>query len=409
MDGTPSPLAAHCAPDNGGITLPDGFCAVVVIDSTGGARHLEVAENGDVFLALRDRRVSRDAPVETGGVLVLRDTDGDGHPDAQERWGGGGGNDVLLTPGSLYFARNDAILRYPMAQGSMTPAGPPDTVVSGLPADRNHTAKSIALGSDGSLYVNIGSPSNACMTESRTAGSPGMDPCPELDTRAGIWRFDAATLGQTQADGTRFATGMRNTVALAMDPGSGVLYGVIHGRDQLHTMFPDRFSVEDNTEKPAEEFVRITDGVDFGWPYCFYDPATGEKVLGPEYGGYGTEVGRCADKDMPLIGFPAHWAPNDIAFSDGDQYPARYRRGAFIAFHGSWNRAPNPQDGYRVVFVPASGDGPGSEWEVFADGFLKEDADAIRRPVGLAVGPDGSLYISDSRRGTVWRVVYQGS
>jgi glucose/arabinose dehydrogenase len=408
--GAPSPLASHCLADNGGITLPDGFCAILVTDSLPGTRHLDVAANGDLFVARRNWRLARNEPLRIGGVAVLRDTDGDAIPDHTETWGENGGNDVLIADGFVYHAPDDAVLRYPLDSGSMTPSGPPDTIVSGLPDTQNHTAKSIALGPDGSLYVNIGSPSNACMVESRTAGSPGHDPCPELDTRAGIWRFDAARTGQTQADGTRFATGLRNVVALRMHPETDVLYGSVHGRDQLHDMFPDLYSVDQSTEKPSEEFVRIDEGSDFGWPYCYHDPEVGQKLLAPEYGGDGREVGRCAAKDMPIIGFPAHWAPNDLEFYTGHQFPERYRGGAFMAFHGSWNRAPNPQDGYRVVFVPAAGNTPGTDWEVFADGFRQEggEVNATARPVGLAMGPDGSLFISDSFRGRIWRVVYRG-
>lgn len=410
--GSPSAIAAHCAADNGGITLPEGFCAVVVIDSLPGARHLTVAPNGDVFVAVRNRRTTREGPVETGGVAVLRDTDGNGTADSIERWGVNGGNDVVLADGYVYHSPDDAVLRYPINDGDMVPSGAPDTLVHGLPADRNHTAKSIALGPDNALYVNIGSPSNACMEQSRTPGSPGMDPCPELETRAGIWRFDANTPGQVQADGTRFATGLRNVVALRMHPETHVLYGAVHGRDQLHDMWPDRFTVDQNAEKPSEEFVRLDQGSDYGWPYCYHDPATGQKLLAPEYGGDGTTVGRCADMDMPLVAFPAHWAPNALEFYTGTQFPDEYRGGAFIAFHGSWNRAPNPQDGYRVVFVPEAGDGFAGSWSVFADGFRKEAPEEranSARPVGLAVGPDGSLYIADSLRGKVWRVVYRGS
>lgn len=398
----PGSLAAACAPDDDGLVLPEGFCAIVVHEGLGAARHVEVADNGDVFVAIRDRR---DTP---GGVAVLRDTDGDALPDSVARFGDVGGNDLLLEGGFLWFAPDDGVIRYPLPQGAMVPSGPAETVVSGLPDTENHTAKSIAL-RDGDLFVNIGSPSNACMRESRTPGSPGMDPCPELEGRAGIWRFDAGATGQTADDGARWATGIRNAVALGVDPRTGELYGVIHGRDQLHSMFPDRYTVDENTEKPSEEFVRISEGADFGWPYCYHDPAQDRKLLAPEYGGDGTEVGRCADKDSPLIDFPAHWAPNDIAFHPGGGFPAGYQGGAFIAFHGSWNRAPNPQEGFRVVFVPAQGDGFGAGWETFADGFQREDdADDRLRPVGVDVGPDGSLYITDSVRGRVWRIVHRG-
>jgi glucose/arabinose dehydrogenase len=405
-DGSPSDLAAQCAPDNAGLTLPTGFCAMLVSEGIEGTRHLAVADNGDVFVSIQNYRRERSGPLVSGGVAVLRDTDGDGRADMTERWGENGGNDVLLTEGFVYHAPNDAVLRYPLSGGSMTPSGPPDSIVAGLPATENHTAKSIAIGPDGSLYVNIGSPSNACMEQTRTAGSPGQDPCPQLATRAGIWRFDATRTGQTQADGTRFATGLRNTVALRLDPETGVLYGAVHGRDQLHDMFPDMFTVDQNAEKPAEEFVRLVEGADYGWPYCYFDPETGLKVLAPEYGGDGNEIGRCANKSMPIIGFPGHWAPDDLEFYTGSQFPGRYQGGAFIAFHGSWNRAPNPQEGYRVVFVPAVNGEPGSEWETFADGFRELPNPA--RPVGLAMGPDGSLYVSDSVEGRIWRILYRG-
>ena len=392
-------LAAHCAADNGGITLPDGFCAIVVADDLPGARHIAVADNGDVFVALDDTDSGK------GGVAVLRDTDGDGKADKTERWGVAGGNDVLLADGWVYHAPDDRVLRYPLQAGQMTPSGPPETIVSGLPHTENHTAKSIALGDDGSLYVNIGAPSNACQQVTRTPGSPGQDPCPQLATRAGIWRFDANRAGQTEADGTRFATGMRNTVALRMNPTTGVLYGAVHGRDQLYSLWPDRYTVDDNAEKPGEEFVRIEQGADFGWPYCYYDPQTSQKVLGPEYGGDGHQVGRCADKSQPIVAFPGHWAPDDLEFYTGTQFPEHYRGGAFIAFHGSWNRAPRPQAGYVVAFLPRQGDTFAKQWDIFADGFQQQDA----RPVGVAMGPDGSVYIVESQKGKLWRVVHEGA
>jgi glucose/arabinose dehydrogenase len=190
-----------------------------------------------------------------------------------------------------------------------------------------------------------------------------------------------------------------------------VLFGVVHGRDQLSALWSDLYTNEESAELPAEEFVRIQEGDDFGWPYCYYDPSTETKVLAPEYGGDGTMVGRCAQAKDPLMGFPAHWAPNDLEFYTGTQFPERYRGGAFIAFHGSWNRSPEPQGGYNVVFAPFSGDGPTGEWEIFADGFAGADKSprgADHRPVGLAMGPDGSLYVSDSKMGTIWKIFYVG-
>jgi len=375
----------------------------------GRARHIEVADNGDVFLAVTNSR-GPERSVIPGGVALLRDLDGDGRADETHRFGENGGNEVLLAGDYLYFATDDAVVRYPFPRGSIAPSGPPDTLVSGLPNEANHRAKSLALGPGGALFVNIGSPSNACQEQPRGVGSSGFDPCPQLENRAGIWRFDADRLGQLQEDGSRFATGLRNTVALRVHP-SGKLFGVVHGRDQLSALWNDLYTNQESAEKPAEEFVRIEAGDNFGWPYCYFDPAIDTKVLAPEYGGNGRMAGRCAAMRDPLIDFPAHWAPNDLEFYTGSQFPEEYQGGAFIAFHGSWNRSPEPQGGYNVVFAPFDGDSPTGTWEVFANGFAGSDVSpggADHRPVGVAVGPDGSLYISDSQVGKVWRVIYAG-
>jgi mono/diheme cytochrome c family protein len=153
--------------------------------------------------------------------------------------------------------------------------------------------------------------------------------------------------------------------------------------------------------------------MDGGWPFYYYDQMQGKKLLNPEYGGDGVKTGEGAKLAQPLVGFPGHWAPNDLLFYDGDQFPERYRRGAFIAFHGSTIRMPYSQAGYLVAFVPFRDGAPSGPWEVFADGFAGVDpivntSDAAARPVGLAQGPDGSLYVSDSVKGKIWRVMFKG-
>jgi glucose/arabinose dehydrogenase len=395
-----------CAPDNGGLVLPDGFCALIVHEGVGPARHVAVAPDGRVYVALRDRRG------ETGGVVGLRDTDGDGSLDEVVRFGDRGGTGIAVHDGFLYFAPNDAVLRYRLpADGSLEPREAPETIVDGFPEQRSHAAKTLAFGDDGSLWVNVGAPSNACQNPDRQANVPGQDPCPELELQAGVWRYDAATPGQRHSAGARWATGVRNAVAVAYNPTDRALYAVQHGRDQLDMW--SGFEPADNTELPSEEFIRLERGADFGWPYCYHDPARGRRVLAPEYGGDGERVGRCAEFAAPLTAYPAHWAPNDLLFYTGDHLPARYRGGAFIAWHGSWNRTP-PQRGYKVTFQPMSAGRPSGEWEVFADGFagaepLQSSGDAEHRPMGLAQGPDGTLYVADSQRGTIWRIIYRGS
>jgi glucose/arabinose dehydrogenase len=369
--------------------LPEGFCAVVVGTDLGRVRHLAVAPNGDVLAALSGN---------TGGILVLRDTSGDGRADVHHRVAAPPGSGIALDGTRLFYAPNDRVLRWEWPAGTLEPAGEPAVVVRDLPSG-GHGATGIAV-EGGRLFASVGSRTNSCQREDREARSPGIDPCPELPTRAGVWRFDAGGAGQTQSDGAHFATGLRNPMALAIQPGTGDLFAMVHGRDQLGQNWG--FSDEDNAEKPAEEFVALHEGSDAGWPYCYYDPDLQKKVLAPEYGGDGREVGRCGQAQDPLIGFPAHWAPNALVFYDAEAFPARYRGGAFIAFHGSWNRAPLPQAGYRVVFVPFKDGKPSGRYETFAMGV--EGPTAIR-PSGLAVGPDGSLYVGADASGTIWRIM----
>ena len=399
-------VGAECDGDNAGLTLPDGFCATVFADDLGRVRHILVDPHGILFAATGRARRDSTTPV---GLVALRDSDGDGVSDEQQRLGDVGGHGIALYQNYIYFAPNDRVLRYTLHWGTMETTGEPETIVSGLPARGSHAAKSIVVTEDGVLYVNIGSPSNVCQEQDRTSSSPGQDPCPQLETRAGIWKFDANQPGQTQADGERFATGIRNAVAMALSPEDGALWGLQHGRDQLGQT--ELYNEEQNAELPSEELLRMSAGDDFGWPYCFHDPGLGRRVLAPEYGGDGSEAGRCAETVDPIEVFPAHWAPNALLFYDGDMFPEPYRGGAFIAFHGSWNRAPQPQGGYNVVFLPMRDGRPTGDWEVFADGFAGEDVSprgAAHRPTGLALGPDGALYISDDRGGRIYRIAYVG-
>ncbi len=159
--------------------------------------------------------------------------------------------------------------------------------------------------------------------------------------------------------------------------------------------------------------MQLERGADYGWPECYFDLTQQKLVLAPEYGGDGGKaVGRCVQKQFPHAAFPAHWGPNGLLFYYGHQFPTAYQGGAFIAFHGSWNRAPSPQGGYNVVFQPFIDGKPAGKYVIFADGFagaVKEPGRAAHRPSGLAVGPDGALYITDDAHGRIWRVAYRGT
>jgi glucose/arabinose dehydrogenase len=326
------------------------------------------------------------------------------------RFGENGGTGIALRGRHLWLGTDDAILRYHLPPGNLLATSQVDTIVRDLPTG-GHAAKSIALGRGNDLYVNIGSRTNACQQADRQASSPGIDPCAELETRAGIWRFHANKKNQRQDNGKRFATGLRNIVALHFAPDQQ-LYGAQHGRDNLSSNWG--FTAEQNAEKPAEILVRMDQGDDFGWPYCYYDQDLKSSVLAPEYGGNGSTVGdRCDDVEQPLAAFPGHWAPNGLVMYTGTQFPPSYRNGFFIAFHGSWNRAPLPQAGYNVVFVPVT-NGVAGAYAIFADGFtgveqVQQSSAAAHRPTGVAVGPDGSLFVTDDAGGRIYRIFYIGN
>ena len=388
-----------CDQDNGGIKLPPGFCALVVADNVGAARHAVVAANGDLFIGLQD-----------GGIVGLHDSTGNGHFDKKEKFGSASVTGIAFHDGYLYFATPITVERYKWSPGQLKPDGPAEVVVKDLPVQNEHQDKGLTFDTSGHLYINVGAPSNACQSRDRRVGVAGMDPCPILEKHGGVWMFDADKLGQTQDQGVRFATGLRQFPALTWH--DGAVYIVMNNRDQLNTLWLGKFTAEENATWPAEPMYRATMGDNFGWPFCVFNYVTQKMFLAPEYGGDGKKVGRCDQYTLPIASYPAHWAPVDVMFYSGHQFPERYRGGAFIAFHGSWNRAPLPQAGYNVTFQPFDGEKPSGKFEVFADGFkgretLMSPDDAAARPDGLAQAPDGSLYITDSQHGKVWRVFYR--
>ena len=409
-----------CAPGNAGLTLPPGFCATVFADSIGHARHAAVDSNGVVYVNTWSGVYYGGAPLHPGGFIVaLRDTNNDGRADIILRFGanaprGSGGTGIGIYNGQLYVEEGPSIVRYSLAADNPAPTGRAQPVVTGLPLSGDHPMHPFAIDASGSIYIDLGSASNSCQLANRMLESRGHQPCTELSTRGGIWRYDAGKTNQRFTQVERYATGIRNAVGIAIGP-NGAVYSTQHGRDQLYENWPKLYSADQGQNLPAEELLQIEKGADYGWPQCYFDNVQQKLVLAPEYGGDGGKAtGDCGSRTGPIAFFPAHWAPDGVAFYSGKSFPARYQGGAFIAFHGSWNRAPGPQGGYLIAFVPFSGGSPTapSTFEKFADGFagarMSPDG-AAHRPVGLAVGPDGSLYVTDDKAGRVWRITYTGA
>jgi glucose/arabinose dehydrogenase/mono/diheme cytochrome c family protein len=406
-----------CPNDDSGLKLPTGFCATVFADGIGHARHMVVGASGVLYVNTWSGRYYGDDTPHPGGFLVaLQDKSGAGKADVIERFGetaqsgGAGGTGIGIYKGSLYAEINDRVARYSLSAGSIVPSGRADTIVSGLPLSGDHPMHPFIIDAQGLMYVDVATATNSCQVKNRTLESPGENPCTELETRGGVWRYDANKTNQTFSKEQRFATGIRNAEGFVIDS-SGRMLVTQHGRDQLRMNWPNLYKPDQEATLPAEELLLLKSQGDYGWPECYYDAFAQKLVLAPEYGGDGGKaIGVCADKSGPIAVFPAHWAPNAMVQYDQKQFPAHYRDGVFVAFHGSWDRAPYPQGGYNVVFQPLAGDHASGRCEIFADGFatIKTPAQAEHRPAGLAVGTDGALYVSDDVRGRIYRIVYLG-
>ena len=417
LDSTATKRAAApaCPPSDAGLTLPNGFCATVFADSMGETRHVAVASNGDVYATIQGFKPpdpttrKRSASV---AFVALRDTNHDGHADVIARIKGEGNTGIGLYNGYLYVDEGTRIVRFARADTQLVPTAKAEVVVDRIPFKPGHIARNFVIAPDGALYLNVGSATNSCQVKDRGTESPGRDPCTETATRAGTWRFSASKVGQHFTPSARFATGIRNGMGLDVGP-DGKLYGTQHGRDQFFQNWPKLFpDPKYSAENPAEELLQIEQGDDFGWPYCYYAVTEQKLVTAPEYGGDGKQTSRCDTRKAPIAVYPGHWAPMSLMFYKGTVFPAKYRTGVFIAFHGSWNRAPEPQAGYRVVFQPLANGAATGKYEDFATGFAGVPDDRLQpgtakhRPVGLATAPDGAVVITDDMGGRIYRVTY---
>lgn len=397
-------ISPALAEEPDGLVLPPGFHAQVVAEGLGPLRHMAVRANGDIYASTGGEGAKPEG-------LVAIQLGPDGKAARVEHFSNvNGGTGIGLYHGMLYAAAGNAIYRFHFSGNSLLPEGEPEAVVT----DLRPGTHAIAFDDRGNLFVGVGGKSNACSTKPADGGKPvGQKPCPDLAGGGGIWRFAADRTGQTFADGTQIATGLRFMTAMDWSPRAG-LYGIMHGRDGAHAAFPEIVSASDD-DAIGDEMHHVVNGTDFGWPYTYYDGTRNVRLQAPDYGGDGKAVAQ-GNYSTPAVVFqPMRAAPVDMVFYQGRQFPSEWRGGAFIASHGT-NGPPlaTGRNGYDVSFVPFDLSGKPGPLKVFAQGFAgpspadKNSGKAAYRPVGVAVAPDGSLYVADSNKGRIWRVRYSG-
>ena len=407
-----------CPETDTGLSLPRGFCATIFADKIGHARQLAIASDGTVYVnTWSGIYYGNDKPHAGGFLVALKDTKGTGHADVNVRFGptfaegAHGGTGIWLYKNWLYAEINDKIVRYELKDGEVAPGGKAETILSGMPITGDHPMHPFAIDAEGNLFVDMGSATNACEKQNRMPHSPGNDPCTELETRGGIWRYDANKTGQIFSPKERYATGIRNGEGFDFDT-AGRLYVTQHGRDQLHEDWPELYTAQQGFELPAEEVVILEGGRQLRLAVLATTTACRRSSCWPRNtAATARRLANATSSSRQLRPFLLTGRPTISKFTKGSQFPKAYQGGAFIAFHGSWNRAPGPQGGYNVVFQPLSDGKASGDYIVFADGFAgpkKEPGSAVHRPSGLAVGPDGALYISDDKAGRVWRITYSG-
>ncbi|MCE6991316.1 sorbosone dehydrogenase family protein [Dyadobacter sp. CY323] len=380
------------------LILPAGFSAKVLATDLGATRHMAIGKNGDMYVKLSKLKDGK-------GMYLLRDTNGDGTIDEQKLFADYQGTGVAIKNGYLYSSSNKGVFRYKLNdKEEIIDFDKPELIVEGLVDHGRDNAKPLALDNAGNIYVTVGSYSDNC----REAGSgKGMSPCSILDSAGGIWKFKADKLNQKFADGTRYATGVKNAVGIDWDNKTNALYATTHGRGKFDDFYPQYYTPKHSAELPAETLYRLKEGDDAGWPYIYYDQFQNKKILAPEYGGDGKKIS--GEKAInPLVAFPAHLGPNALLFYTGSKFPAKYKNGAFIAFH---SQSPELKKGYLVAFVPFV-NGKAGKWEIFADNFAGTDlakptGPIQHRPCGLAQGPDGALYVTDDLNGTIFKIDYK--
>jgi glucose/arabinose dehydrogenase len=228
------------------LTVPAGFGTTIFAGGLGKARHIAVAPNGDVYVKLNGEKNGKT-------IVLLKEKNGDGVADEESDFGNFKGTGMAIKNGYLYATSDEEVYRFRLnSNGTVSNPNSPEKIVTGLIARGEHEAKPIALDDDGNLYVTIGAFSNSCQIADRKEGSPGIKPCPVLDSAGGIWVFKADKPNQTYGDGQKYATGIRNAMGIDWNEATHTLFVTQHGRDQLSTIAPKLYTAKQNAELPAD-------------------------------------------------------------------------------------------------------------------------------------------------------------
>ncbi|MCB8968673.1 MAG: sorbosone dehydrogenase family protein [Ardenticatenaceae bacterium] len=339
--------------------MPPGFQVTIFAEGLSGPRFIAFGPDGNLYVADRGN----------GRIAILPDANQDGQADTIQTFAAdlGSPHSLVFHEGAWYVGVPSGIIRLEDSDGDGT-ADSRTTLIDDYPSG-GHNTRTVLFLPDGRMVVSVGSSCNICVED---------DP-----RRAAVLVYDNAHADNEQI----FATGLRNAVGLALHPQTGELWATNNGRDLL------------GDDLPPETIYVVREGENYGWPFCH----SGD-IIDPDMGNQSS----CDGVTAPVVEMQAHSAPLGLAFYTGDQFPAEYEGDLFVAFHGSWNRSV--PTGYKVVRIPLNGSEPAGPAEDFATGWLDLDANVVNgRPVGLAVGPDGALYVSDDKGGIIYRISYTGN
>jgi glucose/arabinose dehydrogenase len=372
---------AYAEPDLSKLKLPDGFKIKVFADKgLENPRFMAFDNEGNLYVS--DPKADQ--------VYMLPDRDHNGVSDevvtiAKDLNSPQG---LVLTGSKLYIANQDGVVVLSQENGHW--AGKPKALISGL-ATGGHTLKSLKLGPDNHLYINVGSSCNVC-NESDPSRATML-----RYTLAGKPAGDLVTVGRHQQSAI-WARGLRNSQGYAWHPETKAMYATNNGSD----MRSSTKSGPVNDELPPEHLNVLEGGKHYGWPHCWGNAADKKGQLeDPKFPG---EAGFCKTTQPPAITFTSHSTPIGISFLDKAAFPDNYQDDAIVALHGSWNR--QQPSGYKLVQVKFQ-EGKPSEVVDFATGWLEGDQ-AWGRPVDVAVGTDKALYVSDDKAGVIYRITYEG-